>query len=314
MTSSEDLRADPSPGAASAPAAGRSDLVPAADPADFAAGFSPASAADSVSASSSGTRLQARGLRLGYGDDVVVDGLDLDIPDKAVTAVIGPNGCGKSTLLRALGRLLKPFAGEVLLDSRRIDRIPTRDVARIVAMLPQSPVAPDGLTVADLVMRGRHPHQTWFRQWSAGDQNVVTEALEWTDMRDFADRPVEALSGGQRQRAWISMALAQGTDMLLLDEPTTFLDLAHQIDVLDLVTRLHRERNRTIVMVLHDLNLAARYADHVIAMHAGRIVAQGPPAEVFTVDLLSEVFGLTAMVVPDPATGTPLVVPLPKTS
>ncbi|BCY08455.1 ABC transporter ATP-binding protein [Actinoplanes sp. L3-i22] len=260
------------------------------------------------------SRLQARGLRLGYGDDIVVDGLDLDIPDRAVTAVVGPNGCGKSTLLRALGRLLKPFAGEVLLDGRRIDRVPTREVARIVGMLPQSPVAPDGLTVADLVMRGRHPHQTWFRQWSPADQEIVTEALAWTDMRDFADRPVEALSGGQRQRAWISMALAQGTDVLLLDEPTTFLDLAHQIDVLDLVGRLHRERDRTIVMVLHDLNLAARYAEHVIAMHAGRIVAQGPPAEVFTVDLLAEVFGLSAMVVPDPATGTPLVVPLPKPS
>ncbi|WP_203741386.1 ABC transporter ATP-binding protein [Actinoplanes cyaneus] len=263
-------------------------------------------------AGGSGSRLRARGLRLGYGDDIVVDGLDLDIPDRAVTAVVGPNGCGKSTMLRALGRLLKPYAGEVLLDGRRIDRIPTREVARVIGMLPQSPVAPDGLTVADLVMRGRHPHQTWFRQWSGADQDVVTEALEWTDMREFADRPVEALSGGQRQRAWISMALAQGTDMLLLDEPTTFLDLAHQIDVLDLVSRLHRERDRTIVMVLHDLNLAARYAGHVIAMHGGRIVAQGPPAEVFTVELLAEVFGLTAMVVPDPATGTPLVVPLPR--
>lgn len=258
------------------------------------------------------SRLRAHGLRLGYGDEIVVDGLDLDIPDRTVTAVVGPNGCGKSTLLRALGRLLKPYAGEVFLDGRRIDRIATREVARIVGMLPQSPVAPDGLTVADLVMRGRHPHQTWFRQWSAGDQDIVTEALEWTGMREFADRPVEALSGGQRQRAWISMALAQGTDVLLLDEPTTFLDLAHQIDVLDLVSRLHRERERTIVMVLHDLNLAARYAEHVIAMHDGRIVAQGPPAEVFTVELLAEVFGLSAMVVPDPATGTPLVVPLPR--
>ncbi|WP_433047052.1 ABC transporter ATP-binding protein [Dactylosporangium sp. CS-033363] len=258
------------------------------------------------------TRLQARGLRLAYGDNVVVDGLDLDVPTGAVTAVVGPNGCGKSTLLRALGRLLRPQAGEVLLDGRRIERIPTREVARVLGMLPQSPVAPDGLTVADLVMRGRHPHQNWFRQWSAGDESIVTEALEWTDMRDLADRPVDALSGGQRQRAWLSMALAQGTEILLLDEPTTYLDLSHQIDVLDLVARLHRERGRTIVMVLHDLNLAARYADHVIAMRDGRIVAQGTPADVFTPELLATVFGLQALVIPDPATGTPLVVPLPK--
>ncbi|MBM2616691.1 ABC transporter ATP-binding protein [Actinoplanes sp. LDG1-06] len=257
-------------------------------------------------------RLRARGLQLAYGDAVVVDGLDLDIADGAVTAVVGPNGCGKSTLLRALGRLLKPRAGEVLLDGHRIDRMPTREVARIIGMLPQSPVAPDGLTVADLVMRGRHPHQNWFRQWSPADQKIVTEALEWTDMRELADRPVDTLSGGQRQRAWISMAVAQGTEVLLLDEPTTYLDLSHQIDVLDLVARLHRERDRTIVMVLHDLNLAARYADHVVAMRDGRIVAQGPPASVFTVELLEEVFGLAALVVPDPATGTPLVVPLPR--
>ncbi|MEV4346663.1 ABC transporter ATP-binding protein [Actinoplanes sp. NPDC049596] len=258
-------------------------------------------------------RLRARGLRLGYGENIVVDGLDLDVPDGAITAVVGPNGCGKSTLLRALGRLLSPRDGEVLLDGQRIDRMPTREVARIIGMLPQSPVAPDGLTVADLVMRGRHPHQNWFRQWSPTDQRIVTEALEWTDMRDLAERPVDALSGGQRQRAWISMALAQGTEMLLLDEPTTYLDLSHQIDVLDLVARLHRERGRTIVMVLHDLNLAARYAQHVVAMKDGRIVAQGPPESVFTVELLADVFGLAALVVPDPATGTPLVVPLPRT-
>jgi iron complex transport system ATP-binding protein len=257
-------------------------------------------------------RLQARGLRLGYGGTDVVSDLDLDIADGAVTAVIGPNGCGKSTLLRALGRLLRPRAGEVLLDGRRIDRIPTREVARVIGLLPQSPVAPAGLTVADLVMRGRHPHQNWFRQWSASDQEIVAEALEWTDLRDQADRPVDELSGGQRQRAWISMAVAQGTEMLLLDEPITYLDLAHQIDVLELVARLHRERGRTVVMVLHDLNLAARYADHVVAMRAGRIVAQGPPAQVITVELLAEVFGLDALVVPDPATGTPLVVPLPR--
>ncbi|WP_433077294.1 ABC transporter ATP-binding protein [Dactylosporangium sp. CA-052675] len=258
------------------------------------------------------TRLQARGLRLAYGDRVVVDGLDLDVPAGAVTAVVGPNGCGKSTLLRALGRLQRPRAGEVLLDGRRIERIPTREVARVLGLLPQSPVAPDGLTVADLVMRGRHPHQTWLRQWSAADEAIVAEALEWTDMLGLAGRPVDTLSGGQRQRAWLSMALAQGTEILLLDEPTTYLDLSHQIDVLDLVARLHRERGRTIVMVLHDLNLAARYADHVVAMRGGAIVAQGGPAEVITPELLSSVFGLEALVIPDPATGTPLVVPLPS--
>ncbi|XVU29829.1 ABC transporter ATP-binding protein [Actinoplanes sp. CA-054009] len=275
---------------------------------------STARSAAARSAAAREPRLRARGLRLGYGEDIVVDGLDLDIPDGAITAVVGPNGCGKSTLLRALGRLLRPRDGEVLLDGRRIDKMPTREVARIIGMLPQSPVAPDGLTVADLVMRGRHPHQNWFRQWSPTDQSIVTEALEWTDMRELAERPVDALSGGQRQRAWISMALAQGTEVLLLDEPTTYLDLSHQIDVLDLVARLHRERGRTIVMVLHDLNLAARYAHHVVAMKDGRIVAQGSAESVFTVELLADVFGLAALVVPDPATGTPLVVPLPRST
>ena len=257
----------------------------------------------------SDARLHARSLRLAYGSNVVVDGLDLDVPDGAVTAIVGPNGCGKSTLLRALGRLMRPDAGEVLLDGRRIDRIATRDVARIIGVLPQSPVAPAGLTVADLVMRGRHPHRNWFRQWSAGDRRIVAEALEWTDILDLAGRALDTLSGGQRQRAWISMALAQGTDVLLLDEPTTYLDLAHQIDVLDLIDRLHRDKGRTIVMVLHDLNLAARYATHLVAMREGRIVAQGPPAEVLTVPLLDEVFGLRALVIPDPVTGTPLIIP-----
>ncbi|MET7425497.1 ABC transporter ATP-binding protein [Dactylosporangium sp. NPDC005555] len=258
------------------------------------------------------SRLQARDLRLAYGDVTVTEHLDVDVVDGAITAIIGPNGCGKSTLLRALGRLLRPAAGQVLLDGRQIDRAPTREVAKIVGVLPQSPVAPEGLTVADLVMRGRHPHQSWFSQWSRADEGIVAEALRWTDMIDLADRPVDALSGGQRQRAWISMALAQGTDLLLLDEPTTYLDLAHQIDVLDLAARLHRELRRTVVMVLHDLSLAARYADILVAMKDGRIVVSGPPQEVLTPQLLADVFGLRALVVPDPATGTPLVVPLPR--
>ncbi|WP_084370228.1 ABC transporter ATP-binding protein [Microbispora sp. ATCC PTA-5024] len=255
-------------------------------------------------------RLQAVDLRLGYGDRTVVDGLDLGIEEGTVTTIIGPNGCGKSTLLRALGRLLRPSGGHVLLDGRRIDRTPAREVARILGVLPQAPVAPEGLTVADLVARGRHPHQTWYRQWSRDDEAAVAEALEWTGMRDLADRPVDQLSGGQRQRAWISMALAQGTDLLLLDEPTTFLDLAHQVEVLELVGRLHAETGTTVVMVLHDLNLAARYAHRLVAMREGRVVAAGPPEDVLTEDRVREVFGLEAKVIADPVAGTPLVVPV----
>jgi iron complex transport system ATP-binding protein len=255
-------------------------------------------------------RLVARDLTLGYGERTVVEHLDLDVLDGGITAVIGPNGCGKSTLLRALGRLLRPHGGEVLLDGQRIDRLPTRDVARALGMLPQSPTAPEGLTVTDLVTRGRHPHQTWFRQWSRDDEAVVAEAMAWTGISDLADRPVDALSGGQRQRAWIAMALAQGTDLLLLDEPTTHLDLAHAVDVLDLVDRLHADRGRTVVMVLHDLSLAARYADSLVAMRDGRIVAQGPPRDVITPELLADVFGLHAAVLPDPVSDGVLVVPI----
>ena len=255
-------------------------------------------------------RLRAEGVRLGYGERVVVDDLDLDVLQGTVTAVIGPNGCGKSTLLRALGRLLRPTRGHVLLDGRKIDEMPTKQVATVLGLLPQAPTAPEGLTVGDLVARGRHPHQAWYRQWSGDDEEAVAEALSWTGISDLAERPVDELSGGQRQRAWISMALAQGTDLLLLDEPTTFLDLAHQVEVLELVERLHDERGRTVVMVLHDLNLAARYADRLVAMKAGRIVAQGGPADVITEPLLREVFGLEAKVITDPVAGTPLVVPV----
>jgi iron complex transport system ATP-binding protein len=255
-------------------------------------------------------RLRAEGVRLAYGENVVVDGLDIDVLHGTVTAVIGPNGCGKSTLLRALGRLLKPTGGQVLLDGRRIDRMPTREVATVLGILPQAPTAPEGLTVGDLVARGRHPHQAWYRQWSADDEEAVALALRWTGIGDLAERPVDELSGGQRQRAWISMALAQGTDLLLLDEPTTFLDLAHQVEVLDLVERLHAEAGRTVVMVLHDLNLAARYAQRLVAMHQGRIVIAGAPAEVLTEEMLRDVFDLDARVITDPVAGTPLVVPI----
>jgi iron complex transport system ATP-binding protein len=255
-------------------------------------------------------RLAAERVRLAYDDRVVVHDLDLQLTEGSFTAIVGPNGCGKSTLLRALGRLMRPAAGRVLLDGRAIARTPTREVARVLGLLPQTPVAPEGLTVADLVTRGRHPHQTWLRQWSRDDEAVVAEALAWTDMTGLADRPVDALSGGQRQRAWISMALAQGTDLLLLDEPTTYLDLSHQIDVLELVGRLHAERGRTVVVVLHDLNLAARYAQRLVAMKDGVLVASGTPGEVLTEPLLADVFDLEARVLPDPVTGTPMVVPV----
>ncbi|MET8001960.1 ABC transporter ATP-binding protein [Nonomuraea glycinis] len=255
-------------------------------------------------------RLQAASVKLGYGDRTIVDGLDLGVETGTVTTIIGPNGCGKSTLLRALGRLLKPQGGEVLLDGKRIDRTPTREVAKILGVLPQAPAAPEGLTVADLVARGRHPHQTWYRQWSSDDEAAVADALAMTDLTDLAERPLDELSGGQRQRAWLSMALAQGTDLLLLDEPTTFLDLAHQVEVLELVRHLHQRAGRTIVMVLHDLNLAARYADRLVAMRDGRVIASGAPHEVLTEELVREVFDLDAKVIEDPVAGTPLVIPI----
>lgn len=254
--------------------------------------------------------LRASGLRLAYDKRIIVEDLDLVIPPGQINVIIGANACGKSTLLRALARLLRPRAGAVHLDGRSIHAMPTRQVAQRLGILPQSPVAPDGLSVIDLVSRGRSPHQTWWRQWSAADEQAVTEALLATDMLDLADRPVDELSGGQRQRAWIAMAMAQGTPVLLLDEPTTFLDLAHQIDILDLVVDLKQRERRTVVMVLHDLNQACRYADQVVAMKSGRIVAQGPPAAVVTADLVEEVFGLRCQVVTDPVSGTPLVIPM----
>ncbi|MEU7376849.1 ABC transporter ATP-binding protein [Streptomyces albidoflavus] len=254
-------------------------------------------------------RLTARDLTLAYEDRTVVPGLDLDIPDGRVTVIIGPNACGKSTTLRALGRLLRPAGGAVLLDGTELARLPTRQIARRIGLLPQTPVAPEAITVADLVARGRQPHQRWWQQWSEEDERAVTEAMARTATTDLADRPVDALSGGQRQRVWIAMALAQETGLLLLDEPTTYLDLAHQVEVLDLVRRLNREEGRTVVLVLHDLNQAARYADHLIAFRAGRVVAEGAPAEVVTAPLVREIFGLECVVVPDPVTGSPLVVP-----
>ncbi|TDE12207.1 ABC transporter ATP-binding protein [Jiangella asiatica] len=255
--------------------------------------------------------LRGQALRLAYGPDrVVVDGLDLELPPGKVTAVIGANGSGKSTVLRALARLLRPVDGQVLLDGRDIHQMRTRDVARQLGLLPQAPVSPDGITVRDLVRRGRTPHTSLWRQWSDADEAALLAALAATDLTELADDPVDALSGGQRQRAWLALVIAQETPLLLLDEPTTFLDIAHQVDVLELVRALNRDAGRTVVMVLHDLNQACRFADHLVALRGGRIVTAGPPAAVVTTELVRTVFDLDAMIVPDPVGGTPMVVPI----
>lgn len=253
--------------------------------------------------------LSTRDLVVGYEGRTVLDGLDLDLPADTFTVIVGPNACGKSTLLRTMARLLTPRRGAVLLDGTAIRDLPTRDVARRLGVLPQSPLVPEGITVADLVGRGRQPYQRWWRQWSAEDGRAVEEAMRLADVAGLADRAVDTLSGGQRQRVWIAMTLAQDTDALLLDEPTTYLDLAHQVEVLDLLHRLRAERGRTVVAVLHDLNQAARYAGHLIAMRDGAVVAAGEPREILTADLVRDVFGLDCVVVPCPVSGAPLVVP-----
>lgn len=270
----------------------------------------PADTADRSAPAPAKARLVAEDLRLAYDDNEVVHGLSVRIPTGAVTCIVGANACGKSTLLRGLARLLRPTGGRVVLDGADIRRMRTRDVATRLGVLPQSPSAPDGITVADLVARGRYPHQSWLRQWGAQDEAAVAAAMVATDTVELAERPVDELSGGQRQRVWIAMTLAQGTDLMLLDEPTTFLDLAHQVEVLDLLADLNETDGRTIVLVLHDLNQAARYSDHLIAMKDGRVVAEGPPADVVDAELVREVFGLDCRVVPDPVTGTPMVVPV----
>ncbi|HEY9372025.1 ABC transporter ATP-binding protein [Streptomyces sp.] len=255
------------------------------------------------------TALHGAGLRLGYGDRIVADDLDLEIPAGKITALVGPNACGKSTALRALARLLKPAAGTVRLDGEDVATMSARDFALRLALLPQSPSAPEGITVRDLVSRGRTPHQRWWRQWSSSDEEAVDAALAATGCAELAQRSIDELSGGQRQRVWIAMALAQDTPVLLLDEPTTYLDLAHQVDVLELVAELNRADGRTVVMVLHELNLACRYADHLVAMRDGRVVAAGPPTDIVVPDLVQEVFGLRAQVISCPVAGTPVVIP-----
>jgi iron complex transport system ATP-binding protein len=255
------------------------------------------------------SRLRAEGLTLGYDGPAIVEDLDVTLLDGKVTAIVGANACGKSTLLRGLARLLKPRAGAVLLDGRALAEQSTLDVAKVLGLLPQTPLAPDGISVADLVSRGRYPHQGWFRRWTEEDHAAAAAALDATGTADLVDRQVRQLSGGQRQRVWVAMALAQQTDLLLLDEPTTHLDINHQVELLRLLRTLNAETGKTIVVVLHDLNLACRFCDHVIAMADGRIVAEGVPGEVITAELVQEVFGLECVIVPDPVAGTPMVVP-----
>ena len=256
-------------------------------------------------------RFIAETVRLGYDRRVVSDGLDLRIPAGELTVIVGPNACGKSTLLRALARLQRPQAGTILLDGADIHRQSTKEVARRVGLLPQSAIAPERMLVRDLVARGRSPHQSLLRQWSAEDHAAVERALALTGTTALADRSVDELSGGQRQRVWLALVLAQDAETVLLDEPTTFLDLAHQFEILELCRRLHADQGRTVVAVLHDLNQAARYATHLIALRDGEVRAEGAPADVVTSEFVQSVFGLRALVVPDPLTGTPLVVPHP---
>jgi iron complex transport system ATP-binding protein len=254
-------------------------------------------------------RLEAEALRLAHGRTPVIEGLDLALPPGQVTAIVGPNGCGKSTLLAGLARLHAPGGGAVLLDGEDFQRLPARELARRLALLPQEATAPEGLTVHDLIRFGRQPHQGWLRQWSAEDQRVVGEALAAAGLEALAERPLEALSGGQRQRAWIAMTIAQQTPLLLLDEPTSALDLGHQLEVFELVRRL-AGAGRTLALVLHDLASACRYADHLVAMRDGRIVAQGAPAEVVTEALVRELYGVACTLIHDPASGTPILTDL----
>lgn len=257
-------------------------------------------------------RLHGDELTLGYGTHVVAEGLTVAIPDGKFTAIIGPNGCGKSTLLRTLSRLMKPTAGNVWLDGQEIHRFATKEVARRIGLLAQNASAPGDISVAELVARGRYPHQPMFTRWREEDQLAVTSAMRATNIQDLAEQPVDTLSGGQRQRAWIAMVLAQETSIMLLDEPTTWLDISHQIDLLELLSDLNREKGYTLAAVLHDLNQACRYATHLIALRDGKIVAEGAPKEIVTPELIEAIYGLRCMIIEDPVAHTPLVVPLGK--
>ncbi|MCP8617795.1 ABC transporter ATP-binding protein [Salirhabdus salicampi] len=253
--------------------------------------------------------LTTKDLTLGYQDDIIIDSLNITIPKGKVSVLIGSNGCGKSTLLRSLARLLQPVNGEVVLNGNDIARMKTKEVAKKMAVLPQSPVTPEGLTVHQLVKLGRYPYQTWLKKWTEEDESAVERALQSTNLLDLKDRLVDSLSGGQRQRAWIAMTLAQETDIILLDEPTTYLDMTHQIDILDLLFELNEKDNRTIIMVLHDLNLACRYADHIIALRDKKVYAQGKPEEIISCELVQNVFDMRCDVTYDPIFGTPMCIP-----
>ena len=252
---------------------------------------------------------EAKNLVTGYDKKIIIDGINIEIPSNKISVIIGANGCGKSTLLKTLSRLIKPMDGEVLIDGKKITSIPSKQLAQVLGLLPQSPVVPEGITVLDLVSRGRFPYQTFLKSMDKSDFEAVEEALDIMGITELANRSVDELSGGQRQRVWIAMALAQQTDILLLDEPTTFLDIAYQVEILDLLTDLNRKRGTTIVMVLHDINLSARYADYIFAVHKGKLVDQGTPDEVITEELIEKVFGLDSMVIKDPVSNSPFIIP-----
>ncbi|MBQ4901400.1 ABC transporter ATP-binding protein [Paenibacillus sp. Marseille-P2973] len=252
---------------------------------------------------------QAEQLVAGYENKTVIQDVSLVIPSHKISVIIGANGCGKSTLLKTLARLIKPTSGAITLDGKPLGKLPSKPLARVIGMLPQSPIVPEGISVADLVGRGRFPHQSLFGGWTKKDNEAVAEAMRIMDIMEFANHPIDELSGGQRQRVWIAMALAQETDILFLDEPTTFLDITYQVEILDLLTDLNRKHGTTIVMVLHDINLSARYADHIFALHQGKLVAEGEPSEVITSTLVKDIFGLDCTVIEDPISGSPLVVP-----
>ncbi|WP_456277225.1 ABC transporter ATP-binding protein [Bacillus sp. AK128] len=253
---------------------------------------------------------QAEGITAGYDHNTILHDVSISIPSNKISIIIGANGCGKSTLLKTMARLIKPTSGQVTLDGKPINKIPPKQLARVLGLLPQSPIVPEGITVADLVGRGRYPHQTFLKGWTKQDYEAVTEALEMMKITEFADRNIDELSGGQRQRVWIAMALAQQTDILFLDEPTTYLDITYQIEILDLLTDLNRKYGTTIAMVLHDINLSARYADYIFALKKGKLVSEGEPSKVITSTLIEDIFGLTSTVIKDPVSGSPYVIPI----